>query len=146
MKSGYSNDLFVSSSLISFYRKIGCIKDGNLVFNGTSSRRNVVVWTARISNNSKEENFSQVLDVFKAMGKEDVRKYSFTFSSVLCACANISDDGICGEQVHANAIKLGLASKSYVRCGLVNMYGKFGLIKDAKRVFNVNGSMRNRVC
>ncbi|MFS8021472.1 putative tetratricopeptide-like helical domain superfamily [Helianthus anomalus] len=80
------------------------------------------------------------------MGKEGVRKNNFTFSSVLRACAIISDDGICGEQVHANAIKLGLASKSYLQCGLVNMYGKFGLIKDAKRVFIVNGSMRNRVC
>ncbi|KAL9992606.1 putative tetratricopeptide-like helical domain superfamily [Helianthus debilis subsp. tardiflorus] len=97
MKSGYSNDLFVSSSLISFYRKIGCFKDGNLVFNGTSSRRNVVVWTARICNNCKEENFRQILDVFKEMGKEGVRKYNFTFFSVLRACANINDDGICGE-------------------------------------------------
>ncbi|KAJ0802251.1 putative tetratricopeptide-like helical domain superfamily [Helianthus annuus] len=146
IKSGYSNDLFVSSSLISFYGKIGCFKDGDLVFNGTSSQRNVVVWTARISNNCKEENFRQVLDVFKEMGKEGVRKNSFTFSSVLRACANINDDGNCGEQVHANAIKLGLASKSYVQCGLVNMYGKFGLIKDAKRVFNMNWSMRNRAC
>ncbi|GJY97249.1 pentatricopeptide repeat-containing protein [Tanacetum coccineum] len=67
-------------------------------------------------------------------------------SSVLSACSKISDDGNCGEQVHANAIKLGLASKSYVQCGLVNMYGKFGLISDAKRVFNMNGSWRNRAC
>ncbi|KAI3756132.1 hypothetical protein L1987_55946 [Smallanthus sonchifolius] len=146
LKSGYSDDLFVSSSLISFYGKIGSFKDGDLVFNGVSSQRNVVVWTARISNNCKEENYHQVLDVFKEMGKEGVRKNSFTFSSVLRACAKISDDGNCGEQVHANAIKLGLASKGYVQCGLVNMYGKFGLVQHAKRVFNVNGSRRNRAC
>uniref|UniRef100_A0AAP0DV80 Pentatricopeptide repeat-containing protein n=1 Tax=Deinandra increscens subsp. villosa TaxID=3103831 RepID=A0AAP0DV80_9ASTR len=146
LKSGYSNDMFVSSSLISFYGKIGSFKDGDLVFNGMSSQRNVVVWTARINNSCKGENFHQVLDVFKEMGKEGVRKNSFTFSGVLSACAKISDDGNCGEQVHANAIKLGLASKSYVQCGLVNMYGKFGLIEDAKRVFNVNENRRNRAC
>lgn len=146
IKSGYSNDVFVSSSLISFYGKVGSFKDGDLVFNGISSRRNVVVWTARINNNCKEENFRQVIDVFKQMGKEGVRKNSFTFSSVLRACAKISDDGNCGEQVHANAIKLGLESKSYVQCGLVNMYGKFGLINDAKRVFNVNENRRNVAC
>ncbi|GJY07129.1 pentatricopeptide repeat-containing protein [Tanacetum coccineum] len=93
IKSGYGGDLFIGS------------------------KRNVVVWTARIINNCKEEQFRE-----------------------------ISDDGNCGEQVHANVIKLGLASKSYVQCGLVNMYGKFGLMNDAKRVFYMNESRRNRAC
>nr|GEW13756.1 pentatricopeptide repeat-containing protein At1g31790 [Tanacetum cinerariifolium] len=146
MKSGYSDDLFVGSSLISFYGKIGCFEDGDMVFHRIGSRRNVVVWTARIINNCKEERFREVFEVFNEMGKEGVRKNSFTLSSVLSACSKISDDGNCGEQVHANAIKLGLASKSYVQCGLVNMYGKFGLISDAKRVFIMNESRRNRAC
>nr|XP_043628777.1 pentatricopeptide repeat-containing protein At1g31790 [Erigeron canadensis] len=146
LKSGYTNDLFVGSSLISFYGKIGCFEDGDLVFDQMNSRHNVAVWTARISNGCKEERFRRVIDVFKEMGKEGVKKNSFTFSSVLSACAKISDDGNCGEQVHANAIKLGLASESYVQCGLVNMYGKFGLINDAKRVFNMNDSKRNHAC
>ena len=105
-----------------------------------------MVWTARIINNCKEERFREVFEVFNEMGKEGVRKNSFTLSSVLSACSKISDDGNCGEQVHANAIKLGLASKSYVQCGLVNMYGKFGLMNDAKRVFDMNESRRNRAC
>ncbi|GKA01763.1 pentatricopeptide repeat-containing protein [Tanacetum coccineum] len=146
MKSGYSDDLFVGSSLISFYGKVGCFEDGDMVFDQIGSRRNVVVWTARIINNCKEERFREVFEVFNEMGKEGVRKNSFTLSSVLSACSKISDDGNCGEQVHANAIKLGLASKSYVQCGLVNMYGKFGLMNDAKRVFYMNESRRNRAC
>ncbi|GJU61999.1 pentatricopeptide repeat-containing protein [Tanacetum coccineum] len=146
MKSGYSDDLFVGSSLISFYGKVGCFEDGDMVFHQIGSRRNVVVWTARIINNCKEERFREVFEVFNEMGKDGVRKNSFTLSSVLSACSKISDDGNCGEQVHANAIKLGLASKSYVQCGLVNMYGKFGLMNDAKRVFDMNESRRNRAC
>lgn len=145
LKSGYSDDLFVGSSLINLYGKIGCSEDGELVFNQISSH-NVVVWTARITKNCKEERFHEVIDVFKEMGKEGIRKNSFTISSVLSACSKISDDGNCGEQVHANAIKLGLASKSYVQSGLVNMYGKFGLIEDAKRVFDMNGVKRNNAC
>nr|GEX36336.1 pentatricopeptide repeat-containing protein At1g31790 [Tanacetum cinerariifolium] len=131
MKSGYSDDLFVGSSLICFYGKVGCFQDGDMVFDQISSRRNVVVWTAWIINNCKEERFREVFEVFNEIGKEGVRKNSFTLSSVLSACSKISDDGHCGELVHANAIKLGLASKSYVQCGLVNMNGKFGLITDA---------------
>ncbi|GJX31439.1 pentatricopeptide repeat-containing protein [Tanacetum coccineum] len=146
MKSGYGGDLFVGSSLISFYGKVGCFEDGDMIFHQIGSRRNGVVWTARIINNCKEERFREVFEVFNEMGKEGVRKNSFTLSSVLSACSKISDDGNCGEQVHANAIKLGLASKSYVQCGLVNMYGKFGLMNDAKRVFDMNESRRNRAC
>nr|GEX36337.1 hypothetical protein [Tanacetum cinerariifolium] len=110
---------------------------------GIGSRGNVVVWTAKIINYYKEERFREV---FNEMGKEGVRKNSFTLSNVLGSCSKKSDDGNCGEQVHTNAIKLGLASKSYVQCGLVNMYGKFGLITDAKRVLNMNESRRNRAC
>ncbi|GJU05603.1 pentatricopeptide repeat-containing protein [Tanacetum coccineum] len=119
---------------------------GWLMKSGLVQWGNVVVWTARIINNCKEERFREVFEVFNEMGKVGVRKNSFTLSSVLSACSKISDDGNCGEQVHANAIKLGLASKSYVQCGLVNMYGKFGLMNDAKRVFDMNESRRNRAC
>ncbi|GJU20925.1 pentatricopeptide repeat-containing protein [Tanacetum coccineum] len=146
MKSGYSDDLFVGSSLISFYGKIGCFEDGDMVFDQIGFRGNVVVWTARIINNCKEERLCEVFEVFNEMGKVGVRKNSFTLSSVLSACSKISDDGNSGEQVHANAIKLGLASKSYVQYGLVNMYGMFGLMNDAKRVFGTNESRRNRAC
>ncbi|GKA41074.1 pentatricopeptide repeat-containing protein [Tanacetum coccineum] len=118
MKSGYSDDLFEKCCGVA----------------------------ARIINNCKEERFREVFEVFNEMGKEGVRKNSFTLSSVLSACSKIPDDGNCGEQVHANAIKLGLASKSYVQCGLVNMYGKFRLMNDAKRVFDMNESRRNRAC
>nr|GEZ49015.1 hypothetical protein [Tanacetum cinerariifolium] len=146
MKSGYSDDLFVGSSLISSYGKVGCFQDGDMVFDQIGSRKNVVVWTARIINNCKEERFREVFEVFNEMGKVGVRKNSFTLSSVLGACSKISDDGNCGDQVHANAIKLGLASESYVQCGLVNMYGKCGLMNDAKRVFDMKEIRRNRAC
>ena len=45
MKSGYGGDLFLGSSLISFYGKIGCFEDGDMVSDQIGSRRNVVVWT-----------------------------------------------------------------------------------------------------
>nr|GEV56724.1 protein root UVB sensitive 1, chloroplastic [Tanacetum cinerariifolium] len=69
MKSGYSDDLFVGSSLISFYGKVGCFQDGDMVFDQISSRRNVVVWTARIINNCKEERFREKKDYIQYLNK-----------------------------------------------------------------------------
>ncbi|CAK9170313.1 unnamed protein product [Ilex paraguariensis] len=145
MKAGYSNDLFLSSTLVSFYGKLGCLEGADFVFDQTSGR-NTVVWTAYIANYCKEERFDEVIGVFKEMGREGVKKNSFTFSSVLKACGKLRDDGYCGRQVHANTIKLGVNLKSYVQCGLVDMYGKFGLVRDARRVFEMNGVKKNAAC
>ncbi|GJV61953.1 ribonuclease H-like domain-containing protein [Tanacetum coccineum] len=47
-------------------------EDGDMVLIDWFSRRNVVVWTARIINTCKEEQFHEVFEVFNEMGKEGV--------------------------------------------------------------------------
>ncbi|KAK3029742.1 hypothetical protein RJ639_038019, partial [Escallonia herrerae] len=145
IKAGSSRDLFLSSSLINFYGKNGCLEGADFVFNQVS-RRNTVIWTARIVNNCREERFGDVIDIYKEMGREGARKNSFTVSSVLKACRKIEDGGRCGRQVHADAIKLGLVSKNYVQSVLVGMYGRFGLVTDARRMFEINADGRNAAC
>ncbi|KAM7493735.1 hypothetical protein LguiB_028344 [Lonicera macranthoides] len=145
LKAGCCKDLLVSRSLINFYGKMGSLEDADYVFDqirGCST----VIWTARIVNYCKEEQFGDVINVFNEMGREGVKKNSFTFSSVLKACANMGDDGGCGQQVHANVIKSGLVSKGYVQSALVNMYGRFGLLREARRAFEANGEKRNAAC
>ncbi|KAK2977866.1 hypothetical protein RJ640_024584 [Escallonia rubra] len=145
IKAGSSRDVFLSSSLINFYGKNGCLEGADFVFNQVS-RRNTVIWTARIVNNCREERFGDVIDIYKEMGREGARKNSFTVSSVLKACRKIEDGGHCGRQVHADAIKLGLVSKNYVQSVLVGMYGRFGLVTDARRMFEINADGRNAAC
>ncbi|XP_057478824.1 pentatricopeptide repeat-containing protein At1g31790-like [Actinidia eriantha] len=89
-----------------------------------------LVWTAKIVNNCREEHFDKVLDGFREMGSEGVKKNGFTFSSVLRACGRMEDDGQCGRQVHANEIKLGLELNDFVRGGLVDTYAKRGLLTE----------------
>ncbi|KAJ4710353.1 putative Pentatricopeptide repeat-containing protein [Melia azedarach] len=135
-KLGTSSDISLSGSLINFYGKFRCLEDADFVFSQLR-RHNTVVWTAKIVNNCRERNFREVFDDFKEMGRERIKKNSYTLSSVLKACGMVDDGGNCGRQVHANAIKIGLESDMYVQCGLVDMYGKCGLLKDAKRVFQL---------
>ncbi|XP_057467907.1 pentatricopeptide repeat-containing protein At1g31790-like [Actinidia eriantha] len=145
-KMDYSGDLFLSSSLINLYGKFGCLEGVDFVFDHMT-RRNTVVWTAKIVNNCREDHFGEVLDGFREMGREGVKKNGFTFSSVLRACGRMEDDGQCGRQVHANAIKLGLESNDFVRCGLVDMYAKRGLLKNARTAFEmIGGDKRTAAC
>lgn len=141
-KLGTSNNISLMGSLINFYGQFRCLEDANFVFNQLS-RHNTVVWTAKIVNNCREGHFYDVFDDFKEMAREGVKKNSFTVSTVLKACARMDDGGNCGQQVHANAVKLGLDWDVYVQCGLVDMYGKQGLLSDAERMFAIMGNKEN---
>lgn len=145
-KLGVANhDLFLASSLIDFYGKLKCQEGADFVFN-LLSIHNTMTWTARIISSCREEHFCDVFSYFKEMGRAGIKKSTFTFSSVLRACGRIQDDGNCGRQVHANAIKLGLDRDAFVQCGLVDMYGRNGLLRDAKLVFEMVDDKRNVAC
>ncbi|XP_057992793.1 pentatricopeptide repeat-containing protein At1g31790 isoform X2 [Hevea brasiliensis] len=98
---------------------------------------NTTVWTVKIVNNCREGRFHEVMKDFTEMGSAGIRSNNFTLSSVLRACARMDDGGNCGRQVHAVAIKLALESNTFVQCGLIDMYGKCGMVRDAKQVFEI---------
>lgn len=141
-KMSYGDNLVLSSSLMSFYGKVGRLEASDSVFDQIRNRNNVI-WTAKIVNCCNDEQFYEAVNVFREMGKEGVKKNSFTFSSVLKACARMRDGGCCGQQVHASVIKLGLELNEHVQCGLIDMYGKGGLVKDARKAFNLCVNKRN---
>ncbi|KAK5818616.1 pentatricopeptide repeat-containing protein At1g31790 [Gossypium arboreum] len=145
LKLGVIDDLSLSGSLINFYGNFKCLDDANIVFN-QSSRCNTVTWTAKMVNSCRENQFHKVFDDFTEMGRQGIKKNSFTFSSVLKACAGMDDEGMSGRQVHAIAIKLGLECEAFVQCGLIDMYGKCGLVRDAEKAFKVAGDERNIAC
>ena len=135
LKVGYAANLFLSSSLISFYGKFRCLEDADFVFDQTSER-DTVIWTAKMVNKCREEHhMHEALIAFMEMGMAGVKRNKFTYSSVLRACGRMNDHGCFGRLIHASTIKLGLESDTYVQCGLVDMYGKCGLLREARRVF-----------
>nr|AFK33630.1 unknown [Lotus japonicus] len=142
LKLGTCDHVLLSSSLIRFYGRFTCVKDANAVFNKLS-RHNTSTWTAKIVSGCREMDFPEVFNDFKEMGRQGIKKDTYTFSSVLKACGKMMDHGRCGEQVHADAMKLGLASDNYVQCSLIAMYGRSGLLRDAKQVFETSRSERN---
>ncbi|KAL3520346.1 hypothetical protein ACH5RR_018495 [Cinchona calisaya] len=145
IKMGCVENLLLSCSLMSFYWKVGCLEGSDYIFDQVTYQ-NKVIWTAKIVNCCNEKRYQEAINVFREMGKEGVKKNSFTFSSVLKACASMMDGGCCGQQVHANVIKLGLEFNEHVQCGLIDMYGKCGLVKYATKVFKICGNNRNVAC
>ncbi|XP_042035326.1 pentatricopeptide repeat-containing protein At1g31790-like [Salvia splendens] len=143
-KVGFSKNDALSSFLISFYGKLKHYEGAERVFQQVKCR-DTAVWTSRIVNCCNDDNFVGVANVFKEMGEEGVKKNEYTFSIVLKACRRMGAIRY-GRQVHANAMKLGLDSDSFVQCALVDLYGKCGALSDATRAFEFGRSKRNSAC
>ncbi|KAI3961253.1 hypothetical protein MKW92_004221 [Papaver armeniacum] len=161
-KLGHTEDLITCTSFIDLYAKFRCLKDSQRVFDQVlPSRRDTVTWTSLMVAYCKAGYFEVVIELFKKMSRAGVKKNGFTISTVLRACGRFSrgsgddyeknedDRGLCGKQVHANAIKLGVVeSHLYVQSSLVDMYGKCGLMKDSQMAFDWTrcSSKGNVVC
>ncbi|KAH6820446.1 hypothetical protein C2S53_002604 [Perilla frutescens var. hirtella] len=143
-KMGFSRNACLSSFLISFYGKMKHYEGAQSVFEQVC-HPDTAVWTSRIVNCCSNDNFEGAANVFKEMGREGVRKNEYTFSTVIKACRRMGDIRY-GRQVHANAMKLGLESHSFVQCALVDLYGKCGFVSDAARVFEIGPSKKNNAC
>ncbi|KAJ9159573.1 hypothetical protein P3X46_025075, partial [Hevea brasiliensis] len=106
IKSGLFLDVCVGCSLVDMYAKCatdGFMGDSRKVFDRMSDH-NVMSWTAIVTGYVQRQ----------------VKPKHFTFSSILKACANLSDLHM-GEQVFAYAVKLGLASVNCVANSLISM-------------------------
>ncbi|KAL2906792.1 hypothetical protein RDABS01_005502 [Bienertia sinuspersici] len=150
LKMGYDRGLFVDTSLVEFYGKSGCLWEANNVFFDhiqMGDRRDTVLWTGAIVNNCRGRCFEEVIRIFQDMGEVGVKMNEYTFSTVLKACRSVGDDGSFGQQIHANAVKLGFGNHVFLLCALISMYGRCGLLKDAKKAFAmIDDSKRSRAC
>eukprot|EP00268_Persea_americana_P064055 TRINITY_DN8384_c0_g1_i1.p1 TRINITY_DN8384_c0_g1~~TRINITY_DN8384_c0_g1_i1.p1 ORF type:complete len:420 (-),score=85.29 TRINITY_DN8384_c0_g1_i1:473-1732(-) len=135
-------DIPVVASLINLYSGFGCLESARRVFDEMGRHCDgTVVWTILMDGYCKEGSFEEVLNFFKEMGRAGRKKKCFTFPTVLRACGRLGDDGQVGRQVHAAAIKVGVESDMFVQSSLVDMYGKCGLLNDARKALEMTAAV-----
>ncbi|CAK9318640.1 unnamed protein product [Citrullus colocynthis] len=134
IRSGYGQNVSVSNGLIDFYGKCGEVECSEMVFD-RMGERNSVSWSSLIAayvQNNEEEKASCL---FLRARKEDIKPTDFMVSSVLCACAGLSEIEF-GRSVQALAVKACVEKNIFVGSALVDMYGKCGSIDEAEQAFN----------
>ncbi|GJS22557.1 protein kinase, ATP binding site-containing protein [Tanacetum coccineum] len=89
MKSGYSYDLFVGSSLISFYGKVGCFEDGDMVFDQIGSGE--MLWCGRLG----------LLIIFQHI-KIELEAIKYMFDDAHCIGKGGFGKVYKGELIHSN--------------------------------------------
>lgn len=133
MKDGYISNGYVRARMIDLFEKNSCFEDALKVFYDVSCE-NVVCWNAIISGAVRNAENLVALDIFHQMGHGNLVPNTFTFSSVLTACAAL-DELDTGKVIQSWVIKLG-AGDIFVSTAIVDLYAKCGEMGEAVKEFS----------
>ncbi|XP_057871166.2 pentatricopeptide repeat-containing protein At4g02750 [Cryptomeria japonica] len=125
------SDRLLGNTLISMYVKCGNLIDARKVFD-RMSEGDVCSWTVMIAAYGKYGPAEEALQLFEKM---QPKPNSFTFASVISACANLRflDQGV---QIHKEVIKRGFEFHISVTNALIDMYAKCCKIDKARQLFD----------
>ncbi|GMH05286.1 hypothetical protein Nepgr_007126 [Nepenthes gracilis] len=127
---GYSTDSYISSSLISFYAKFGCVDYARHVFD-VMPERNVIPWTAMIGCHSRSDNLDRAFLMYNSMRYEGIQPSSVT---MLCVLSGVSELFQL-ECLHASAFQSGFCSDIHLANSMLHLYGKFRRVDAARDLF-----------
>ncbi|GAB2267880.1 hypothetical protein Dimus_002856 [Dionaea muscipula] len=133
VKTGLSNSVYVGSALLDMYTKTGNISVSCRVFD-EMPERNVVSWTAMIAGLVNSGYAYEGLMYFSEMWRSKLHCDSYTFSSALKGCYYLSDLDH-GREIHAQTIKKGFDSVSFIANTLISMYNNCGKFDSGFHLF-----------
>ncbi|KAM1516613.1 hypothetical protein ACFXTH_015547 [Malus domestica] len=133
MENGFFSNGYVQSGMIDLFAKNCSFEDALRVFHDVSCH-NVVVWNAIISGPVRKGENRVALHLFWKMCRGFLLPNSFTFSSVLTACAALEEIEV-GKEVQGLVIKRG-AKDVFVGTTIVDLYAKCGEMNEAVKEFS----------
>ncbi|ESQ38164.1 hypothetical protein EUTSA_v10028408mg [Eutrema salsugineum] len=133
IKMGFFLSEVVQSALIDAFSKSLRFGDAYKVFYDTLSA-NVYRWNAIIAGALRIQDYGAVFDIFYEMCGGSQKPDSYTFSSILAACASLGNIRF-GKAVQAQVIKCG-AEDVFVSTAIVDLYAKCGHMAEAREVFS----------
>ncbi|XP_024541282.1 pentatricopeptide repeat-containing protein At1g11290, chloroplastic-like [Selaginella moellendorffii] len=156
------SDLYVASCLVDTYVKCGSMLDARRIFD-RMTQRNVVSWNSLILGYAENGEEEVALELFGRMNSEVFKPDAQTYVAALSACTRLAtkevprdaEDGFQiwanfvdlekGMAVHARAATDGFDSNVYVASSLIDMYSKYGVPDEARKVFDELHPPRNNV-
>lgn len=130
------------TALISGYTRHGDIESAMSLFENMPER-DVPSWNSVISGCTQNGLFSEAISLFKRMiflaqeGQgRDIKPNQITVVCALSACGHSGMLQL-GKWIHSYVYRFGLGPDSFILNALVDMYGKCGNLKEAKRLFDM---------
>ncbi|CAO2841443.1 unnamed protein product [Amaranthus hypochondriacus] len=133
---------YIQTKLVIFYAKCDELDSARRLFTRLCIK-NVFSWAAIIGLYSRIGLNEQALFGYCEMLENGVFPDNFVIPNALKACG-ASQCNVFGRGIHGFMIKVGFEECMYVASSLVDMYGKCGILEDAKKVFD-EMSVKNSV-
>ncbi|XP_052118262.1 pentatricopeptide repeat-containing protein At1g33350 [Arachis duranensis] len=131
------------TAMVSGYARVGDVESALKLF-GEMKERDVPSWSAVIAGCTQNGFYSEGIRLFREMvvlameeKYESNRPNQVTVVCALSACGNTGMLQL-GKWIHGYVYKSGFAIDSFVLNALVDMYGKCGNLKLARKVFDMN--------
>ncbi|OIT07352.1 PREDICTED: pentatricopeptide repeat-containing protein At2g46050, mitochondrial [Nicotiana attenuata] len=137
---GMTNVLSLGNQLLHVYVKCKEFADACKLFDEMCVR-NVVTWNTlicglRYSTERFNANVHLGFHYFKQMLMESVPPDCITFCGLLQLCVELKDGFWLGKMLHCAIVKLGYDQSCFLCANLVDLYGKFGLVGEARCVLD----------
>ncbi|XP_057501463.1 pentatricopeptide repeat-containing protein At4g35130, chloroplastic isoform X2 [Actinidia eriantha] len=143
IRSGFEWDVMVQTSLVDMYTKCGRVDYAERLFEWLSNK-SIVLWNAMIGGYSLNGKPLESFSCLKKMLEDDnFNPDVITAISLLPSCAQIGAL-LPGKTIHGFAIRKGFLPHLVLETALIDMYGKCGKVKFARKIFN-HMSERNLV-
>ncbi|XP_057999820.1 pentatricopeptide repeat-containing protein At4g21065 [Hevea brasiliensis] len=134
LRSGFTLNPYVQSSLVNFYAKCEEIKLARKMFDEITER-NLVSWSAMITGYARVGMVNEALSMFRQMQGVGIEPDEVSLVGVISACAMAGALDI-GKWIHAYINKRKIDIDLELNTALVNMYAKCGCIEKAKEIFD----------
>ncbi|CAL5434909.1 unnamed protein product [Camellia sinensis] len=134
IKSGFCDNVFVGTSLVSMYSRSGHLDDAEKLFNELTYK-DVRCLNFMISEYGNAGYGEKALWFFFELLRIGLEPNDYTFTNVISACngtVGLEE----GRQLHGLAIKHGLVAKTSVGNTIITMYGRYGLVEEAECMFH----------
>lgn len=140
-KSGCLPSVYVGSALIDVYVKSCTFDDAAKVFDEMPVR-NTVCANALLLGYAEGKRWMDAVLLLRSMPVLRLEPDGYTLSAALRACTGLSAVEL-GRQVHAYGIRRieNLGSDVYLQSSLIEMYGRCGLVDNARNVFDLGAEM-----
>lgn len=133
-KLGVGKDTFISCTLINMYSKCGSIEEAQYVFD-EMPEKTTVGWNTLIAGYALHGHTEEALRIYSEMRDSGVKRDPFTFSVVVSICARLGSLEH-AKQAHTDMIRQGFGQDVVANTALVDFYSKWGMIEDARHVFD----------
>ncbi|XP_068656300.1 pentatricopeptide repeat-containing protein At3g24000, mitochondrial-like [Aristolochia californica] len=132
-KTGWHQDLFLSTSLINVYAKCGAMDDAHKLFS-ILPRRNVVTWTSLMTGYVHNSQPEFAVQIFCEMLEAGAYPTNYTLGSILSACSALASIEL-AKQIHGYVIKYQIENDISMRNSLCSVYAKCRHLESAIKVF-----------